>query len=96
MVSISQKEPTAPRKIAYGMIVAAIGFGIMIFGSTGITPLENQVTEKFNIDEQLKVQKEANDKEFKAFTAKVEENFKQQKEKIEAEVSKCSEARRAK
>lgn len=81
-----KKEPTAPRKIAYGMIVAAIGFGIMIFGSTGITPLENQVTEKFNIDEQLKVQKEANDKEFKAFTAKVEEKFKQQKEKIEAEV----------
>ena len=81
-----KKEPTAPRKIAYGMIVAAIGFGIMIFGSTVITPLENQVTEKFNIDEQLKVQKEANDKEFKAFTAKVEENFKQQKEKIEAEV----------
>lgn len=81
-----KKEPTAPRKIAYGMIVAAIGFGIMIFGSTGITPLENQVTEKFNIDEQLKVQKEANDKEFKAFTVKVEENFKQQKEKIEAEV----------
>ena len=81
-----KKEPTAPRKIAYGMIVAAIGFGIMIFGSTGISPLENQVTEKFNIDEQLKVQKEANDKEFKAFTAKVEENFKQQKEKIEAEV----------
>ena len=81
-----KKEPTAPRKIAYGMIVAAIGFGIMIFGSTGITPLENQVTEKFNIDEQLKVQKEANDKEFKAFTAKVEENIKQQKEKIEAEV----------
>ena len=83
-----KKEPTAPRKIAYGMIVAAIGFGIMIFGSTGITPLENQVTEKFNIDEQLKVQKEANDKEFKAFTAKVEDNFKQQKGKIEAEVQK--------
>ena len=83
-----KKEPTAPRKIAYGMIVAAIGFGIMIFGSTGISPLENQVTEKFNIDEQLKAQKEANDKEFKAFTAKVEDNFKQQKEKIEAEVQK--------
>lgn len=83
-----KKEPTAPRKIAYGMIVAAIGFGIMIFGSTGISPLEKQVTEKFNIDEQLKVQKEANDKEFKAFTAKVEDNFKQQKEKIEAEVQK--------
>ena len=83
-----KKEPTAPRKIAYGMIVAAIGFGIMIFGSTGISPLEKQVTEKFNIDEQLKAQKEANDKEFKAFTAKVEDNFKQQKEKIEAEVQK--------
>lgn len=83
-----KKEPTAPRKIAYGMIVAAIGFGIMIFGSTGISPLEKQVTEKFNIDEQLKAQKEANDKEFKAFTTKVEDNFKQQKEKIEAEVQK--------
>ena len=83
-----KKEPTAPRKIAYGMIVAAIGFGIMIFGSTGISPLENQVTKKFNIEEQLKAQKEANDKEFKAFTAKVEDNFKQQKEKIEAEVQK--------
>lgn len=83
-----KKEPTAPRKIAYGMIVAAIGFGIMIFGSTGISPLENQVTEKFNIEEQLKAQKEANDKEFKAYTAKVEDNFKQQKEKIEAEVQK--------
>ena len=83
-----KKEPTAPRKIAYGMIVAAIGFGIMIFGSTGISSLEKQVTEKFNVDEQLKAQKEANDKEFKAFTAKVEDNFKQQKEKIEAEVQK--------
>jgi hypothetical protein len=83
-----KKEPTAPRKIAYGMIVAAIGFGIMIFGSTGISPLEKQVTKKFNIEEQLKAQKEANDKEFKAYTAKVEDNFKQQKEKIEAEVQK--------
>ena len=83
-----KKEPTAPRKIAYGMIVAAIGFGIMIFGSTGISPLENQVTEKFNIDEQLKAQKEANDKECKAFTAIVEDNFKLQKEKVEAEVQK--------
>ena len=83
-----KKEPTAPRKIAYGMIVAAIGFGIMILGSTGISPLEKQVTEKFNVDEQLKAQKEASDKEFTAFTAKVEDNFKQQKEKIEAEVQK--------
>ena len=27
------KEPSAPRKIAYGMLVAAIGFAIMAFGS---------------------------------------------------------------
>ena len=27
------KEPSAPRKIAYGMLVAALGFGVMAFGS---------------------------------------------------------------
>ncbi|MBE6202382.1 MAG: peptide MFS transporter [Rikenellaceae bacterium] len=37
------KEPSAPRKIAYGMLVAAIGFVIMAFGSTGLnTPDEQQ------------------------------------------------------
>lgn len=30
------KEPTAPRKIAYGMIVAAIGFGVMALASRGL------------------------------------------------------------
>ena len=35
------KEPSAPRKIAYGMIVAAIGFGVMAFGSSDLnTPNE--------------------------------------------------------
>jgi dipeptide/tripeptide permease len=35
------KEPSAPRKIAYGMLVAAIGFGIMAFGSQDLnTPNE--------------------------------------------------------
>lgn len=35
------KEPSAPRKIAYGMLVAAIGFAIMAFGSDGLnTPNE--------------------------------------------------------
>ena len=35
------KEPSAPRKIAYGMLVAAIGFAIMAFGSKGLnTPNE--------------------------------------------------------
>ena len=30
------KEPSAPRKIAYGMLVAAIGFAVMAFGSQGL------------------------------------------------------------
>ena len=80
-----KKEPTAPRKIAYGMIVAAIGFGIMIFGSTGISPLEKKVTEKFNIDEQLKAEKKHNETDFKAFVVKVEADFNSQKEKLESE-----------
>ena len=83
-----KKEPTAPRKIAYGMIVAAIGFGIMIFGSTGITPLEKKVTEKFNIDEQLKVEKKHNETDFKAFVVKVEADFNSQKEKLESEAQR--------
>ena len=37
------KEPSAPRKIAYGMLVAAIGFVIMAVGSDGLnTPNEQQ------------------------------------------------------
>ena len=30
------KEPSAPRKIAYGMMVAAVGFAVMAFGSQGL------------------------------------------------------------
>ena len=36
------KEPSAPRKIAYGMLVAAIGFAIMAFGSDGLNTPEEQ------------------------------------------------------
>ncbi len=37
------KEPSAPRKIAYGMLVAALGFVVMVFGSRGLnTPTEQQ------------------------------------------------------
>ena len=37
------KEPSAPRKIAYGMLVAAIGFVIMAIGSDGLnTPNQQQ------------------------------------------------------
>ena len=37
------KEPSAPRKIAYGMVVAAAGFAIILLGSKGLnTPDEQQ------------------------------------------------------
>ena len=43
------KEPSAPRKIAFGMLVAAIGFAIMAFGSQGLnTPNEQQRAIAFN------------------------------------------------
>ena len=38
------KEPAAPRKIAYGMLVAAAGFCVMLIGSMGLlTPNEQKV-----------------------------------------------------
>ncbi|MDD4819759.1 MAG: peptide MFS transporter [Flavobacteriales bacterium] len=36
------KEPSAPRKIAYGMLVASIGFAIMAFGSLGLLTPDQQ------------------------------------------------------
>ena len=36
------KEPSAPRKIAYGMLVAAIGFAIMAVGSADLNTPEQQ------------------------------------------------------
>jgi dipeptide/tripeptide permease len=36
------KEPSAPRKIAYGMLVAAIGFVVMALGSTGLNTPDDQ------------------------------------------------------
>lgn len=38
------KEPSAPRKIAYGMLVAALGFLVMLIGSMGLlSPTEQKV-----------------------------------------------------
>lgn len=38
------KEPSAPRKIAYGMVIAAIGFLVMVWGSMNLlTPNEQKV-----------------------------------------------------
>ena len=36
------KEPSATRKIAYGMLVAAVGFGVMAFGSFGVLTPDEQ------------------------------------------------------
>ena len=37
------KEPSAPRKIAYGMLVAAVAFGLMVFASIGLnTPVAQE------------------------------------------------------
>lgn len=36
------KEPSAPRKIAYGMLVAAIGFGVMAVGSLSLPSPDTQ------------------------------------------------------
>lgn len=36
------KEPSAPRKIAYGMLVAAIGFAVMAAGSQGLNTPDEQ------------------------------------------------------
>ena len=38
----SGKEPSAPRKIAYGMMVAAVGFSIMAIGSRGLNTPNDQ------------------------------------------------------
>lgn len=37
-LSKKDKEPSAPRKIGIGMIIAAIGFVVMLIGSMGLTP----------------------------------------------------------
>ncbi|MBR2351739.1 MAG: peptide MFS transporter [Alistipes sp.] len=48
------KEPSAPRKIAYGMLVAAVGFAVMAFGSQGLlTPNEQAAAVKAGADVQL-------------------------------------------
>ena len=36
------KEPSAPRKIAYGMLIAAVGFGVMAIGSMGLLTPDQQ------------------------------------------------------
>ena len=40
------KEPSAPRKIAYGMLVAAVAFGLMVFASIGLNTPEVQAAAR--------------------------------------------------
>ena len=43
-LAAKKKEPSAPRKIAYGMLVAAAGFVVMIFASLGLLTPDAQKT----------------------------------------------------
>ena len=48
------KEPSAPRKIAYGMLVAAVAFGVMMFASTGLnTPEAQEAARQAGLPETL-------------------------------------------
>ena len=48
------KEPSAPRKIAYGMMVAAAGFAIMAIGSIGLPTPDAQEAAR-NAGEELQL-----------------------------------------
>ena len=48
------KEPSAPRKIAYGMLVAAVAFGFMVFASIGLnTPDAQEAAREAGLPETL-------------------------------------------
>ena len=47
------KEPSAPRKIAYGMLVAAIAFALMAFASIGLNTPDVQATVRGTAQETL-------------------------------------------
>ena len=42
------KEPSAPRKIAYGMLIAGLGFAVMAFGSFGLLTPDEQAAAGAN------------------------------------------------
>ncbi len=72
------KEPSAPRKIAYGMLVAAIGFAIMAVGSNGLnTPNDQARAIAVNRGEAIaeKVYNAANDAEALKVTEKEKSDF---------------------
>ena len=72
------KEPSAPRKIAYGMLVAAIGFAIMAVGSNGLnTPNDQARAIAVNKGESIaeKVYNAANDAEALKVAEKEKSDF---------------------
>ena len=72
------KEPSAPRKIAYGMLVAAIGFAIMAVGSNGLnTPNDQARAIAVNKGEAIaeKVYNAANDAEALKVAEKEKSDF---------------------
>ena len=77
------KEPSAPRKIAYGMLVAACAFGIMAFASLGL----NTPNKQSELNETVKARNEllaAEAKEAKAKEASVPtEDYKEETMVIE-------------
>ncbi len=48
-----KKEPSAPRKIGYGMIVAAAAYGVMVLGSLGLNGTEGAVSPNWLISTYL-------------------------------------------
>lgn len=48
-----KKEPSAPRKIGYGMVMAAIAYGVMVFGSIGLNGTEGSVSPNWLISTYL-------------------------------------------
>jgi hypothetical protein len=90
------KEPSAPRKIAYGMLVAAIGFVVMVFGSRGLnTPNEQfpsiviEKSEGFAQNEKKALaltDKADQEKELK----KIDDDKKAFKKKLEDAISKAN------
>ncbi len=72
------KEPSAPRKIAYGMLVAAIGFAIMAVGSDGLnTPNEQKRSIAVNKGEAIaeKIYKAGDDAEALKIANKEKSDF---------------------
>ena len=91
------KEPSAPRKIAYGMLVAALGFVVMVFGSKGLnTPNEQQSSIVVEKGEKLAVaMHEADIKGDKSALDEVEKEKKAFEEKLTDAIKEAKKAKKA-